>query len=285
VEIQHRVEQIRASWPEVRIILRGDSGFCRNELMSWCEQNRVDYVFGLARNQRLRRIIGPQMWEATQQWSQTEKPARVFTEFSYQTRKRRNSGWDRERRVVAKAEHIDGKENPRFVVTSLSAEHAGRSDADVLFGYGLRAEERLAALGAEEHGTGGGASVYHWHALAEDRRAGAGKCAPRLLVDGDEVPVGLAVRSSSRAIAGFAFACGLRGPERPPPFLQVFWAAAAGGALPGDSSPRLLSGSFGPWRRWRVVLRCTRCSGVRQFSASPPENFPPAPLGEVNAHV
>jgi hypothetical protein len=95
--------------------------------MSWCEANRVDYVFGLARNQRLRRIIGPQMWEATQQWQQSGQPARVFTEFGYQTKKKKNKdgkpgGWDRERRVVAKAEHIDGKENPRFVVTSLSAE-------------------------------------------------------------------------------------------------------------------------------------------------------------------
>ena len=121
-EIQRIVEQIRAAWPKVRIILRGDSGFCRNELMSWCEENRVPYVFGLARNQRLRRIIGPQMWEATQQWGKTGKPARVFSEFTYKTRKRKNGGWDRERRVVAKAEHIDGKENPRFVVTSLKAE-------------------------------------------------------------------------------------------------------------------------------------------------------------------
>jgi hypothetical protein len=123
-EIQRIVTQLRAAWPEVKIVLRGDSGFCRNELMSWCEANRVDYVLGLARNQRLRRIIGPQMWEATQQWGQTGKPARVFTEFSYQTKKRKTKqgkpgGWDRERRVVAKAEHIDGKENPRFVVTSL----------------------------------------------------------------------------------------------------------------------------------------------------------------------
>jgi hypothetical protein len=121
-EIQRIVAQIRAAWPKVKIVLRGDSGFCRNELMSWCEANRVDYVFGLARNQRLRRIIGPQMWEATQQWGTTGKPARVFSEFTYQTRKRKNGGWDRERRVVAKAEHIDGKENPRFVVTSLKAE-------------------------------------------------------------------------------------------------------------------------------------------------------------------
>jgi hypothetical protein len=90
--------------------------------MSWCEANRVDYVFGLARNQRLRRIIGPQMWEATQQWGNTGKPARVFTEFAYKTKKRKNGGWERERRVVAKAEHIDGKENPRFVVTSLRTE-------------------------------------------------------------------------------------------------------------------------------------------------------------------
>jgi hypothetical protein len=122
-EIQRIVEQIRTAWPQVKIILRGDSGFCRTELMSWCEANRVGYVFGLARNQRLRRIIGPQMWEATEQWGKTGKPARVFTEFSYKTRKRKKGGWDRERRVVAKAEHIDGKENPRFVVTSLTAEH------------------------------------------------------------------------------------------------------------------------------------------------------------------
>ncbi len=121
-EIQRIVAQIRAAWPNVKIILRGDSGFCRNELMSWCQANQVDYVFGLARNPRLRRIIGPQMWEATQQWGKTGKPARVFTEFAYQTKKRKHGGWDRERRVVAKAEHIDGKENPRFVVTSLKAE-------------------------------------------------------------------------------------------------------------------------------------------------------------------
>jgi hypothetical protein len=121
-EIQRIVTQIRVAWPEVKIILRGDSGFCRNELMSWCESHGVDFVFGLARNQRLRKIIGAQMQEATRQWNQTGKPARVFTEFDYQTKKRKKGGWDRQRRVAAKAEHIDGKENPRFVVTSLSRE-------------------------------------------------------------------------------------------------------------------------------------------------------------------
>ena len=122
VEIERIVGQIRTAWPKVRIILRGDSGFCRNEVMKWCEDQSVDYVFGLARNQRLRSIIGRQMWEATEQWNRTGKPARVFAEFSYRTRKANNRGWDRERRVVAKAEHISGKENPRFIVTSLKAE-------------------------------------------------------------------------------------------------------------------------------------------------------------------
>jgi hypothetical protein len=121
-EIERIVKQIRAAWPEVKIVLRGDSGFCRNELMSWCETSGVDFLFGLARNQRLRKIIGQQMHEATVQWNKTGVPARVFTEFEYSTKKTKKGGWDRERRVVAKAEHIEGKENPRFVVTSLPAE-------------------------------------------------------------------------------------------------------------------------------------------------------------------
>ena len=118
-EIERIVAQIRAAWPEVRIIVRGDSGFCRNELMGWCEAKQVDFVFGLARNKRLRNIIGAEMREAQRQWQDTGEPARVFVEFPYQPRKRKKGGWDRERRVVAKAEHIAGKENPRYVVTSL----------------------------------------------------------------------------------------------------------------------------------------------------------------------
>jgi len=121
-EIRRTIAQIRVAWPKVKIILRGDSGFCRNELMSWCESEGVEFVFGLARNQRLRRIIGAQMHAATQQWQETGQSARVFTEFDYQAKKTKKGGWDRERRVVAKAEHIDGKENPRFVVTSLRSE-------------------------------------------------------------------------------------------------------------------------------------------------------------------
>jgi hypothetical protein len=121
-EIRRIIAQIRVAWPKVKIILRGDSGFCRNELMSWCESSGVEFLFGLARNQRLRRIIGAQMHAATQQWQQTGQSARVFTEFDYQAKKTKKGGWDRARRVAAKAEHIDGKENPRFVVTSLTSE-------------------------------------------------------------------------------------------------------------------------------------------------------------------
>ena len=118
-EIERIVGQIRQRWPEVPITLRGDSGFCRDELMSWCEHNGVDYVFGFARNERLRRLIGEAMGRAAHQYQETQKPARVFVEFPYQTT---TGSWERARRVVAKAEYIDGKENPRYVVTSLTAE-------------------------------------------------------------------------------------------------------------------------------------------------------------------
>jgi hypothetical protein len=121
-ELQRMVKQIRAAWPEVKIVVRADSGFCRNELMNWCENNAVDFLLGMARNPRLRRIIGHPMHEATLQWNQTGQPARLFTEFEYRTKKTKNGGWDRQRRVLAKAEHINGKENPRFVVTSLTRE-------------------------------------------------------------------------------------------------------------------------------------------------------------------
>lgn len=117
-EVERIVQQIRQSWPEVRIILRADSGFCREELMAWCELNQVDYVFGLARNSRLQRKIAPQLQAAKQAQETTGKAARVFAEFSYRTRK----SWSRSRRVVAKAEYLEKGENPRFVVTSLPAE-------------------------------------------------------------------------------------------------------------------------------------------------------------------
>jgi len=117
-EVKRIVEQLRARWPKVNIVLRADSGFCREELMAWCESNHVDYVFGLARNQRLRRIIGKQMHEAHTLHQATGNAARIFAEFDYQTHK----SWSRSRRVVAKAEYLDKGENPRFIVTSLTTE-------------------------------------------------------------------------------------------------------------------------------------------------------------------
>ncbi len=117
-ELQRIVAQIRQAWPEVKITLRGDSGFCREELMAWCEQEGVDYVLGLAKNERLKAEIVSEQGQAAAAYAQTGKAARVFKEFSYQTRK----SWSRARRVVAKAEHLEKGANPRFVVTSLRAE-------------------------------------------------------------------------------------------------------------------------------------------------------------------
>jgi hypothetical protein len=118
-EIERIVSRLRTSWPEVKIVLRGDSGFCREELMAWCEANQVDYVFGMARNPLLEKIVAEALEQARRQWEQRQQPARVFVEFEHETV---SGSWSRRRRVVAKAEHIDGKSNPRFLVTSLAAE-------------------------------------------------------------------------------------------------------------------------------------------------------------------
>lgn len=118
-EVERIVGQIRSQWADARIVVRADSGFCREELMAWCEKHDVGYVLGFARNDRLRRLIAPQMEEAARLQQATGKPARVFTEFEYRTT---TGSWGKARRVVAKAEQIEGKENPRFVVTNLSAE-------------------------------------------------------------------------------------------------------------------------------------------------------------------
>jgi hypothetical protein len=108
----------------VKIVLRADSGFCREKLMGWCEANQVDYVFGLQRNNRLRKIIGKEMHQAHMLHQATGKAARLFAEFSYRTHK----SWSCSRRVVAKAEYLDKGENPRFVVTSLHAEQWAAQD-------------------------------------------------------------------------------------------------------------------------------------------------------------
>jgi hypothetical protein len=147
-EVARIVAQIRGRWPEVRILLRADSGFTRDDLMTWCEQNDVDYLFGLAKNNRLIAEIAAELAEAAEENRQTGKPARRFKDFRYRTRK----SWSRQRRVVGKAEWmipsiaesegatksrrkkksirvgdldlatLEGRANPRFVVTSLQGD-------------------------------------------------------------------------------------------------------------------------------------------------------------------
>src|SRR3954470_4287956 len=100
-EITRVVAQIRQEWPRVRIILRADSGFSNDELMGWCEANRVDYVFGLARNRRLEAALVDQLAEAKHLCTASGQPARVFRDFQYCT----IDSWNRTRRVIGKAEH------------------------------------------------------------------------------------------------------------------------------------------------------------------------------------
>lgn len=117
-EVIRIVAMIRHVWPNVRIILRGDSGFCRDYLMTWCEGNGVDYIFGLAKNPRLVAAIETDLGAAEVESTFHDRPARLYRELEYQTQ----NSWNRARRVVAKAEHLPKGPNPRFVVTSLSAE-------------------------------------------------------------------------------------------------------------------------------------------------------------------
>ena len=120
-EIARIVALIRARWPHVKIVLRADSGFAREALMAWCEQNKVDYVFGLARTSRLVEKIAPALEKARALSRANDgKPARMFRQFAWTTL----DSWSRRRRVIAKAEHTGGEANPRFVVTTLSAREA-----------------------------------------------------------------------------------------------------------------------------------------------------------------
>lgn len=132
------IARLRAAWAGVRIIVRGDSGFCREPLLRWCEENSVDYVLGLSKNQRLIRALGTELHQAQEQFRATGRSARVFKDFTYQTRK----SWSRKRRVIGKAEHLSKGANPRFIVTSLSSEQV---DARTLY------EQRYCARGDMEN--------------------------------------------------------------------------------------------------------------------------------------
>jgi hypothetical protein len=125
-EVARIVAQIRERWPRVTILLRADSGFARDKLMSWCEANAVDYVFGLARNERLVGQIAEDLAAAAAESLARGGPVRHFAELNWRTL----DSWSRPRRVVAKAEHLPRGSNPRFIVTSLDA---GIIDARALY--------------------------------------------------------------------------------------------------------------------------------------------------------
>ena len=114
-EVARIVAQIRGRWPHVRILVRADSGFAREELMAWCEASGVDFLLGLQKNDRLVAEIASELVQAEAKSRRTGKPARYFKDFRWTTRR----SWSRERRVVGKAEFTEGEANPRFVVTSL----------------------------------------------------------------------------------------------------------------------------------------------------------------------
>lgn len=118
-EISRLVTQIRQRWPRVKILVRGDGGFCRDDLMSWCEENRVDYLLGLPKNSRLLQELKLDQVLVKMAHQLTGKSVRAFREFRYRTRK----SWSRERRVIGKAVHSDQGDNPRFVVTTLGRRH------------------------------------------------------------------------------------------------------------------------------------------------------------------
>ncbi len=115
-EVARIIGRIRCRWPKTRILLRGDSGFAREALMAWCEANRVDYLFGLARNARLEETVKAELLAAALDAIRTRRPARRFKDFRYATL----DSWSCERRVIGKAEVTDDKANPRFIVTSLA---------------------------------------------------------------------------------------------------------------------------------------------------------------------
>ena len=111
------VKRIRQAWPDVRIIIRGDSGFCRWKLMRWCDRNNVGYIIGLARNSVLEKLS--QQWTdiSAKLFEQAGQKQRIFGQFMYAAQT-----WDRQRRVIVKAEHLVKGDNTRFIVTNLKGE-------------------------------------------------------------------------------------------------------------------------------------------------------------------
>ena len=248
-EVARLVKQLRQAWPEVRIIVRGDSGFCREELMAWCEANQVDYVMGLAKNDRLRVEIAAELAQAADQYQQSHQAARIFKELRYQTRE----SWSRARRVVAKAEHLEKGANPRFVVTSLPSSEwaaqalyeesvlrtrrngkshqrtidavlrphqhglsAQQSNPLVLFFRGLLADAGVAETGTAGNRDGPGTVHDATAEAAENRSAHSDHSAESVGVDGRRLPLRGTVSTGLCAAAGSALAGLKKGGGRGP---------------------------------------------------------------------
>ena len=165
-EVARIVGHIREHWPRTTIVIRADSGFCRDDLMTWCEDHGVQYVLGLAGNERLTARIEPEIKTAERKARRTGHPARVFTEFAYRTRK----SWAYERRVIAKAEWTQGAANPRFIVTNVHPRSVHRS-------FSMRRSTAHAARWRTAEGMSG-RPVRRPHADADD----AVEPAPALVV-------------------------------------------------------------------------------------------------------
>jgi hypothetical protein len=207
-ELERIVTQIRTQWPDVKLVIRADSAFSRDDIMSWCEKHGVDYVLGLARNARLERIMASEMEQSCAESKRTGLPFRSYKDFEYQTL----DSWSRSRRVVGKAEYLIDKPNARFVVTSLPIEevdrqtlyeneycgrgdmenrikeqksshigghHARESTAALVLLGSLSDDERSSQAGAQGHGTGQSAMRFdpaqavqnrstNYHHLAQD---------------------------------------------------------------------------------------------------------------------
>jgi len=108
------VKRLRQAWPKVKITFRADSGFCRWRMLRWCERHGVFYIVGLAKNSRLHALAEPFVERARQEYQRTGEKQRLFGELRYAA-----LTWDRERRVLVKAEHLAQGSNPRYVVTNL----------------------------------------------------------------------------------------------------------------------------------------------------------------------
>jgi hypothetical protein len=109
------VQRLRQAWPGVKIVFRGDSGFCRWKMLRWCERQQVHYLVGLAKNARLQAMLQPRMEQAETEHQSTQEKVRLFSDLEYAA-----GSWDKTRRVIAKAEHTAQGSNPRFVVTNLA---------------------------------------------------------------------------------------------------------------------------------------------------------------------